>query len=175
MQITRTLTRSHQKEVFKIVTQQSNPSNVLSITTKDLLEQSEIYFTPTVINVILAEENQMQQVQYQTGVFGQTQMLSVLDGEIFAIIIDRRPGSETQDNATCFYLNAPKQEKKYIKTEWLFVPEGFACGYVFLQNNTRVLVMKNKPDTAKHKRTVNPFLETFCIEWPIKPNKIQTI
>lgn len=64
-------------------------------------------------------------LHYQTGDFAQAKLVRVLEGEVLDVVVDVRPDSATYGQSFSILLSS--QNKKQ-----LFVPKGFAHGYVVL-------------------------------------------
>lgn len=89
-------------------------------------------------------------------------LVTCLTGEIFDVVVDLRPKSETFKQWTGFYINA-------ICTRQLFVPAG--CGHGFLAiEKSQVMYCQNatyKPGQQKSWRW-----DSFGIEWPVESDFI---
>ncbi len=64
-------------------------------------------------------------LHYQTGKHAQAKLVSVIQGEVLDIAIDIRPGSATYGETVSIVLSAEKKNQ-------LFIPRGFAHGFVVL-------------------------------------------
>jgi len=80
-------------------------------------------------------------------------------GSIFDVIIDLRPNSPTFLQHTSILLSATNYKS-------IFIPSGFAHGFLTLENNTEVHYMMDdyyRPDCSHGFRWNDP---TFNIQWP---------
>jgi dTDP-4-dehydrorhamnose 3,5-epimerase len=88
-----------------------------------------------------------------------------VSGAIWDVIIDLRPGSATRFASVGVELSAQNACA-------LFVPEGFAHGFVTLQDNTDVFYQMSeffRPEGARGLRWNDP---RFDIHWPTPPRVI---
>jgi len=66
-------------------------------------------------------------LHYQTGEHAQAKLVRVIDGEVLDIAVDIRPGSETYGQYVAVVLSGENNKQ-------LFVPRGFAHGFLVLSN-----------------------------------------
>lgn len=95
----------------------------------------------------------------------ESKLVRCTKGSIYDVIVDIRRGSDTYLNH--FGITLSEQNHKA-----LFIPSGFAHGFLTLEQNTEVLYMMNdyyKPDCARGCRWNDPL---FNISWP---NEIKVI
>ncbi len=64
-------------------------------------------------------------LHYQLGAYAQAKLVSVLEGEVLDVVVDLREDSPTYGQSYSIKLNAENKKQ-------LFVPRGFAHGYVVL-------------------------------------------
>ncbi len=86
-------------------------------------------------------------------------------GSIYDVIIDIRPESGTYKKWAGYELNSDNRKMLYI-------PEGFAHGFLTLEDNTEVFYQMSSefiPESASGIRWDDPL---FAIEWPKKPEVI---
>ena len=62
---------------------------------------------------------------YQVGAFAQSKLVRVIEGEVLDVAVDIRPGSPTYGEWTSIILSAQNKRQ-------LFIPRGFAHGYIVL-------------------------------------------
>jgi dTDP-4-dehydrorhamnose 3,5-epimerase len=84
----------------------------------------------TGIAVHFVQDNQSQSTKgvlrglhYQTGIYSQAKLVRVLEGEVYDVVVDIRPGSATYGQQYGVMLSAENQKQ-------LFVPKGFAHGFL---------------------------------------------
>ena len=96
----------------------------------DKIEQAvkrKIYFCQD--NLVESKKGVIRGLHYQMSPFSQSKLVSVIKGRVLDVIVDIRKGSPTFG--------------KYIKTElsennqkYIFIPRGFAHGYITLSQNS---------------------------------------
>lgn len=64
-------------------------------------------------------------LHYQTGIHAQAKLVRVLSGEVFDVVVDIRPNSETYGQYVSILLSAENQKQ-------FFIPRGFAHGFLVL-------------------------------------------
>lgn len=94
-----------------------------------------------------------------------TQLVRVLEGRIFEVAVDLRSASSTFGAWASFELSAEDGTG-------LFVPAGFAHGFMTLADDTRVLYQTNEADRPELARTLRWDDPELAIEWPIAPRAI---
>ncbi len=104
-------------------------------------------------------------MHYQAAPHGETKLVRCVRGEIFDVIVDLRDRSPTRHRWFGVKLTASAGNA-------LYVPEGFAHGFVTLGDDVDVLYQISTPyhpDAARGLRWNDPVL---AIEWPIRPTVI---
>lgn len=82
-------------------------------------------------NISISKKNTFRGMHFQTKPFEQAKLVSVLKGSIYDIIVDLRKKSKNYKKSIIVKLDS----KKYHS---LFIPRGYAHGFVALENNTLV-------------------------------------
>jgi dTDP-4-dehydrorhamnose 3,5-epimerase len=98
-------------------------------------------------------------MHYQAPPHAEAKLIRCTMGSIYDVIIDLRPESPTRTQHIGMVLSA--QNRKM-----LYVPEGFAHGFLTLEDYTEVFYQMSEfyaPDYARGVRWNDP---TFGIEWP---------
>lgn len=80
-------------------------------------------------NQSISKKNVLRGLHYQTGVYAQDKLVSVAQGAVLDVAVDIRPDSPTYGKHESFLLSAANKEM-------LFIPKGFAHGFVSLIENT---------------------------------------
>jgi dTDP-4-dehydrorhamnose 3,5-epimerase len=104
-------------------------------------------------------------MHYQVKPFREVKIVRCIAGAIFDVIIDLRPGSPTYGRWLGAELN-PQNRRA------LYVPEGFAHGYLTLTDNSEVLYMASEFYSPGHERGIRWNDPAFGIEWPMAPRVI---
>lgn len=93
---------------------------------------NENVFRESGINTAFVQDNQarstfgvLRGLHYQTGEAAQAKLVRVIEGEVLDVAVDLRPGSSTFGQAYSVRLSAENKLQ-------LFVPRGFAHGYLVL-------------------------------------------
>lgn len=101
-------------------------------------------------------------LHWQEPPHAEAKLVRVTHGAIWDVAVDLRPESPTGLQWTALRLDAESAEA-------LFIPEGFAHGFLTLEPNTDVLYQVSQmyaPDSERGARWDDP---AFSIEWPARP------
>lgn len=104
-------------------------------------------------------------MHYQVSPYEETKLVRCVRGAIYDVIIDLRKDSETYRK----WIGVELTEGSY---RMLFVPEGFAHGFITLKDETEVIYQVSQfytPGSEKGLRWNDP---AFQIEWPLTPEII---
>ena len=94
--------------------------------------------------------------------FPQAKLVSVLSGEILDIVVDLRKSSKTFGD-WCTYEISSKNNKQ------IFIPEGFAHGFLALQDDTKVFYKVSDFWNPKDEFTLKYNDKKINIELPFEP------
>ncbi|MBZ0154772.1 MAG: dTDP-4-dehydrorhamnose 3,5-epimerase [Alphaproteobacteria bacterium] len=104
-------------------------------------------------------------MHYQEEPYGEAKLVRCIRGELYDVIIDLRPGSPTYRE----WLPVTLAEGN---GRMLYIPEGFAHGFLTLQDNTEVFYQMSefyRPEYARGVRWDDP---AFGIRWPVEVKAI---
>ena len=104
-------------------------------------------------------------MHYQKDPHGEAKLVRCTRGAIYDAIIDVRPGSSTYMQ----WIGVELSDQNY---RMLYVPEGFAHGFITLEDETEVSYQVSEfytPGAEKGIRWNDP---SFNVEWPAEPNII---
>ena len=101
----------------------------------------------------------------QLAPFQEAKFVRCLIGSIFDVIVDLRPDSPSYKQWLSVTLTADNRKA-------LFVPEGFAHGYLTLLDNTEVFYQVTEFYTPGYERGVRWDDPTFAIQWPRTENLV---
>ncbi|KQN74631.1 dTDP-4-dehydrorhamnose 3,5-epimerase [Devosia sp. Leaf64] len=103
----------------------------------------------------------MRGLHYQLPPFAQDKLVRVVRGAIFDVAVDINPDSQTFGQWVSAELSA---------TRWnqLFVPAGYAHGFVTTQPDTEVIYKVSNPYSCEHERSIRFDDPQLAIAWPIK-------
>ncbi len=93
--------------------------------------------------------------------FAESKLVRVTRGAIYDVIIDLRGDSETYQNWLGVELTAENRRA-------LFVPKGFAHGFLTLEENTEVFYQMSEFYSPEHARGVRWDDPLFNIHWPLE-------
>jgi len=108
-----------------------------------------------------SQKNVLRGLHYQLKPAEQGKLVRVIKGEIFDVSVDIRRDSPTYKKWVSVNLS---EENKLM----LFVPPGFAHGFVTLEDNTEVIYRVTKEYSKAHERGIIWNDPTLNIKWPIE-------
>jgi dTDP-4-dehydrorhamnose 3,5-epimerase len=101
-------------------------------------------------------------MHYQVAPFSEVKLVRCTRGSIYDAIIDLRPESPTFKDHVIVMLSVGNYKM-------LYVPEGFAHGFVTLEDSTEVFYQMSEFYAPAHGRGVRWNDPTFNISWPLIP------
>ncbi len=105
------------------------------------------------------QKNTLRGMHFQIRPYQEAKLVRCIRGTVFDVIIDLRPNSITY----CEWLGVELTLENHTM---LYVPEGFAHGYLTLEYNAEVFYMVSQfymPDLERGVRWDDP---VFDVEWP---------
>ena len=99
-------------------------------------------------------------LHYQISPYQQSKIVSVLDGEIFDVIVDFRKNSKSYLKWISIYLSS--KNKKQI-----FIPKGFLHGYQVISKTALVHYKISSKYSISHERVIKFDDKKLNIKWPI--------
>jgi dTDP-4-dehydrorhamnose 3,5-epimerase len=104
-------------------------------------------------------------LHFQTPPAGQDKLVRVARGSIFDVAVDIRSGSPTYGRWAGLVISAD---------EWnqLLIPQGFAHGFVALEDGTDVLYKVTAPYSPEFERTIRFDDPAIDIDWPLPITEI---
>ena len=99
-------------------------------------------------------------LHYQTGAFAQAKLVRVIEGSVLDVVVDLREGSET-------YSEQFSIELSDVNKKQLFVPRGFAHGFIVLSDTA---VFSYKCDNYYNKASEGGIIyndKTLNIDWQL--------
>ena len=94
--------------------------------------------------------------------FPQAKLVSVLSGEILDIVVDLRKSSKTFGDWCAFEVSSKNNKQ-------IFIPEGFAHGFLALKDDTKVFYKVSDFWNPKDEFTLNYNDKKIKIELPFEP------
>ena len=104
-------------------------------------------------------------MHYQNPPFSQGKLVRVISGEIYDVALDLRQNSPTYGNWVGEYLSSENQKQ-------LWIPEGFAHGFLTLSDTAEVIYKTTNYYSRSHEETVLYNDNRFKIDWPILDKKL---
>ena len=104
-------------------------------------------------------------MHYQVPPHQEVKLMRCTMGAVFDVIIDLRPGSRS-------YLDWFGVELSAENRRMLYVPRGFAHGYITLRENVEVYYQVSEFHARGSERGVRWNDPAFGIEWPIEPRVV---
>ena len=104
--------------------------------------------------------NTLRGMHYQSAPLEEVKLVRCTRGAIFDVIIDLRPESST-------FLKWIGVELTSDNYNMLYIPEGFAHGYITLTKESEVFYQVSQFYSPKHERGVRWNDPVFGIDWPI--------
>jgi dTDP-4-dehydrorhamnose 3,5-epimerase len=91
----------------------------------------------------------------------QAKLVRILQGEVWDVILDLRPGSATYGEWQSFELSGENPQVLYI-------PEGFSHGVLTTSKNATLIYAVNRPRHIAGEKIIRWDDPRFAIPWPIK-------
>ena len=104
-------------------------------------------------------------LHYQLPPFAQAKLVRVLQGKILDIAVDIRKGSPTFGKHVGVELSSENKKQ-------LFVPRGFAHGFVVLSETAEVAYKIDNKYSPKHEASIKFADETLGLDWGINKEDI---
>jgi len=101
-------------------------------------------------------------MHYQLSPLEEAKLVRCTSGSVYDAIIDLRPDSPTFKEHIGLVLTAENHKM-------LYVPEGFAHGFLTLEDNTEVFYQMSEFYSPEHARGVRWDDPAFGISWPLDP------
>lgn len=129
-------------------------------------EEAGIQFDPVQMNLSTnTKMGTLRGLHYKTAPHGEQKVVRVVKGRVLDVVVDVRPESAT-------YLQHLTVELSSKNMIGLFVPQGFAHGFVTLEDDSDVLYQMGRyyePGNEAGLRWNDPRL---AINWPVEPRHI---
>lgn len=112
-------------------------------------------------NYSISNKDVIRGLHYQEGIYAQSKLLNVIQGSIMDVIVDLRQDSKTFKKCIYFYLS----DKNNFQ---LFIPKGFAHGFVAFEQNTIVQYLVDNHYNLDSEQTIIYNDEELNIDWKIE-------
>jgi dTDP-4-dehydrorhamnose 3,5-epimerase len=104
-------------------------------------------------------------MHYQVEPYGESKIVRCTMGKIYDVVIDLRKESGTFKRWFAIELSAENRKM-------LFIPNGFAHGFITMEDNTEISYHMDQVFKPDHARGIRWDDGTFNIVWPMKPEVI---
>lgn len=101
-------------------------------------------------------------MHYQLHPKSETKIIRCIKGSLYDVIVDLRPESVTFGQSFGCELSANNRRMMYV-------PQGFAHGFVTLEDETEVIYMVSESYSPQHERGIRWNDPYFNIAWATKP------
>lgn len=133
---------------------------------KKEFEAHGIHALPVQINTSYSKQRgTIRGIHYQLEPFAETKLMRCIQGAIYDVILDLRPGSPTYRQWIAVELSASSQRM-------VFVPEGCAHGFQSLEDHSVALYQVSQFYSPLHERGIRYNDPAFSIEWPLEVSVI---
>lgn len=112
-------------------------------------------------NVSLSKIGVVRGLHFQIPPFAQGKLVSVLNGRVMDVAVDLRTDSETYGKYEMVELSAENKLQ-------MFIPEGFAHGFVALEDNTVFSYKCTNIYSKEHERCIRFDDPTLNINWKVE-------
>ncbi len=105
--------------------------------------------------------NTLRGFHYQAEPYGEAKLMRCTKGSIYDVIIDVRPDSPSYKQ----WIGVELTESNH---RMLYVPEGFAHGFITLQDETEVTYLVSEFYTPSAEKGIRWDDPAFGVEWPVE-------
>ena len=120
-------------------------------------------FTSTQINLSRnPKKHTLRGLHWQDAPHAEAKFIRITRGRVFEVAVDIREGSPTRHHHISLELDAETGDG-------LFIPEGFAHGFLTLEDDTDMLYQMGRPYVPGHARGLRWNDPALAIDWPTEP------
>ena len=130
---------------------------------KFIYKKLNINFSIKQINVSYSKKGVLRGLHFQYPRF-QSKLIYVLSGKIFDVLVDIRSNSKTYGKIYKFEINSNSNQL-------LYVPKGYAHGFLSLNNDTKICYAVDVLRDKKNEKTLLWNFDNNRINWPLTKNK----
>jgi dTDP-4-dehydrorhamnose 3,5-epimerase len=116
-------------------------------------------------NSLSAEKGTLRGLHYQLPPYEETKLVRCIKGSLYDVILDLRRDSPTFGRSFGAELTADNRRM-------LYVPRGFAHGFITLEPDVEILYMVSAAYSQENERGIRWNDPRFNIQWPIAPTVI---
>src|SRR5215472_18185543 len=112
-----------------------------------------------------ASKGTLRGMHYQLPPAAEVKLVRCIRGALHDVILDLRPNSPSFGRSFGVELNAENRQM-------LYVPKGFAHGFITLEDNTEAFYFVDEFYSPEHERGVRYNDPKFALHWPMAPTVI---
>jgi dTDP-4-dehydrorhamnose 3,5-epimerase len=116
-------------------------------------------------NSLSVSKGTLRGMHYQLAPAAEVKVVRCIAGSLYDVILDLRPDSVTFGQWFGAALTAENRTMMYV-------PRGFAHGFITFTDNTEVLYLVSAFYSTKHERAIRWNDPRFGIEWPLEPTTL---
>ena len=132
----------------------------------DEFQKSGLHSTFVQANDSLSvEKGTLRGMHYQLSPFAETKLVRCIRGSLYDVILDLRNDSPTFGHSFGAVLSSENRTMMYV-------PQGFAHGFLTLEPNTEVFYFVSTPYAPKYERGIRWNDPKFSISWPEVPTVV---
>lgn len=114
-------------------------------------------------NLVRSNKNSIRGLHFQHPPFSQAKLITAIDGQIIDVAVDLRKDSKTYKQYFKFELNSNNNKS-------IFIPRGFAHGYLTLSESATILYHVDNLYSHQHEDGIKYDNKELNIDWGIKNN-----
>jgi len=104
-------------------------------------------------------------LHFQLNPYQEAKLVRCVSGSIFDVIVDLRTDSPTAGQHATFELSSTNRKSLYI-------PQGFAHGFITLEHSTEIFYQMSAPYVADSASGIHYKSSSLGIDWPLQPTVI---
>lgn len=134
----------------------------------EILKSAGIDFNVVQENISLSKKNVFRGFHSQKYPYEQAKLVQCLDGKILDIVIDMRQSSSTYMKYEAIELNSQDREQ-------LFIPKGFAHGFISMTDSATIMYKVDNPYSRESEQTLNYLSKDINVDYEslgIDPNNL---
>lgn len=132
---------------------------------EEFLKRNLEYNWVQVNNSLSKNSGTLRGLHFQQSPHSEVKLIRCIKGSIWDVIVDVRLNSPTYGKSFAAELSSENRKMMYV-------PKGFAHGFISLEDDTEILYMVSEPYNPAFERTLKWNDNFHGIQWPIKPTVI---
>jgi dTDP-4-dehydrorhamnose 3,5-epimerase len=116
-------------------------------------------------NFVTSQKNVLRGLHFQLDPYAQGKLVRCLKGSVFDVFVDLRLSSPT-------FLKADSVLLSESNNRVVWVPPGFAHGYLALEDDTAVMYKVTEPYKPDLQRTLAWNDPNLQVDWPVNPSDV---